>query len=422
MRRTLTFAALIFATPALAADWPQWRGPNRDGVAAEKGLLKSWPKEGPPLAWKIDTVGVGYGSPAVVGDSIYLLGAEDADKGANEFAVCLNAKDGSKKWSTPLGNEPGSYMTGWGSGPRSTPTVDGDVVYVLGAMGDLLALKAATGEKIWSANLVKQFGGKVPTWGYSESVLIDGDKLICTPGGKQGSVACLDKKLGTRIWQSAEVKDAAHYSSVIATDVGGVRQYLTQTGDAAIGVRAADGKLLWRINELKRTIGVIPTPVVHDGLAFFTAGYGAGCELFKLESNGGDTKATVVYTKNKAVKNHHGGVIRAGDHIYGHSDGNGWVCFDYKKGPDEPEWKNGFEKGSVTFADGNLYCYGERTGTLVLVPAMPQGWNEVGRLVPPAKSKHPRRSGAIWAHPVIANGKLYLRDHELLFCYDIAAR
>jgi outer membrane protein assembly factor BamB len=409
-----------------AADWPQWRGPNRDGVSAEKGLLKQWPSEGPKLLWKADLGGVGYGSPAVVGDRLYILAAEDAAEGRKEFAVCLNTKDGTPVWKKDLPVGEGGYSTGWGAGPRSTPTADGEHVYLLGARGDLSCRKAADGTEVWAVNLKKDFGGAIPGWGYSESVLIDGDKLLCTPGGKDGTILALDKKTGKKLWQSAELKDGAGYASILAADIAGVRQYITQTMQSAVGVRAADGKLLWRVADLKRAVAVIPTPVIDGNLVFLTSGYGAGCELIKLEKDGDGVKATVAYTKNPAVANHHGGVIRVGDKIYGHSDrGNRWLCFDYKKGDEDPVWAStSLGKGSLTYADGHFYCLAEnpKKTTVCLIEATPDGWKEKGRFDLPEKTKTERKGGAIWAHPVVANGKLYLRDHELLFCYDVAAK
>lgn len=422
-RRLASAAVLVTATLLTAADWPQWGGPNRNAVSPETGLLQQWPKEGPPLAWKVDIKGVGYSSPAVAGDRLYVTAASDPEKGLNEYAVCLNARDGSQAWKAALPNGSGGYSFGWGSGPRSTPTLDGDSLYVLGARGDLTCLSVKDGKIAWAVNLVKDFGGGIPMWGYSESVLIDGDKLVCTPGGSKGTILALDKKTGKKVWQSAELKDGAAYASIAAVEIGKTRQYVTQTSSAAVGVRASDGKPLWRVAELKRAVAVIPSPVVQDGYVFLTSGYGAGCELIKLEPEGDGTKATVVYTKNKAVSNHHGGLVRVGDYVYGHSDSGGrWVCFDFKKGGDDVAWEyKKFEKGTVIAADGRLYCFGEKSGRIVLVdPA--SGWAEKGSFEIPEKSKFPRRSGLIWTHPVIANGRLYLRDHEQLLCYNIAAK
>jgi outer membrane protein assembly factor BamB len=425
MHRTLTVVLLCFiTTPLLAADWPQWRGPNRDGVSTETGLLKEWPKEGPKLAWKANLGGVGYGSPAVVGSKLFINAAEDDKGGKKEFTICLDTKTGEQAWKTELPAGAGGYSTGWGSGPRSSPTVDGDAVYVLGARGDLVRLKTSDGSKVWSVNLSKDFGGNIPGWGYCESVLIDGDNLICTPGGKKGTLLALKKSDGSLVWQSTDLTDPAGYASIIAADIEGVRQYITQTNVAAVGVRAKDGKLLWRHAELKRSTAVIPTPVVHNGMAFFTAGYGAGCELFKLSSKDGITTAEKVYTQNKLMQNHHGGVVRVGDYLYGYSDNGGrWICLEYKDDATDPVWQNKtLEKGSLIVADGHMYCYGQGKGVCALVEVSTKSWKETGRFEIPEKSKFERRGGAIWTHPVVANGKLYLRDHELLFCFDIAAK
>jgi outer membrane protein assembly factor BamB len=437
MRFTTTVLTVTLFTVSVSsgADWPQWRGPNRDGVSTETGLLKEWPKGGPKLTWKIKIDGVGYSSPVVVGDKLFISAATDDVGGKNEFVVCLNVKDGSQVWKAELPDNDKGYNTSWGSGPRSSPTVDGKFLYALSAKGELVCLKIADGSRVWGGSFTKDFGGGVPGWGYCESVLIDGDKVVCTPGGGKGTMLALDKKTGTKIWQSADpndkdnkvsVKDGAAYASIIPADIGGIRQYITQTDKAAIGVQASDGKLLWRVAELKRAVAVIPTPVVDGNYAFFTSGYGAGCELLRLESDGGSTTAKTEYTKNPSLSNHHGGVVRVGDYIYGHTDRGGkWVCFDYKKGGEEFVWESkAFGKGSVTCADGRLYCLGEdpKKGIVVLAEASPKEWKETGRLELPEKSSFPRRSGLIWTHPVVANGNLYLRDHEWLFCYDVAAK
>lgn len=420
---SLVVLALASAT-VIADDWPQWRGANRDNISTETGLLKSWPTDGPPLAWKVDLKGVGYGGPAISKGKLFILAASDDKDGLGEYALALDTKNGEQIWKTEFPKNDGKYSTGWGSGPRSTPTVDGDTVYVLSPRGELMALKTSDGKKIWSVNLKEDFAGKWPGWGYAESVLIDGEKLVCTPGGKDGTVLALNKKTGEKIWQSSDLTDAAGYASLIPIEVGGVRQYVTQTQESACGVRASDGKRLWRVADLKRRTAVIPTAVVADGYAFFSAGYGAGCELFKLEPDGnGGTTATTVYTRNPTLENQHGGMVRLGEHIYGYSDKNGWLCLDFKKGGDETVWTSKkLDKGSVTFADGHLYCFTMKTGTVALVEATTEGWNETGRFEIPSKSTRPRRSGQLWTHPVVANGKLYIRDHELLFCFDIAAK
>ena len=427
LRALLVFTATAgFVAAAGAADWPQWRGPNRDGKSAEKGIDKAWPAGGPKLLWKIDTAGAGYGSVAVVGDKVYVLGGESAKEVKPEFLLCLGAADGKEVWRTVLNPNPtgpgglGRTFSQYGGGPRSVPTVDGDFVYAFGATGDVVCVARAGGKLVWHKNLVKDFGGGVTNWGYSESPLVDGDKVVCTPGGKGGMVA-LDKKTGATVWQCKELSDPAGYSSVVVTEVGGARQYVQQTNASGVGVRAADGKLLWRVNELSRRTAVIPTPVVKDNHVFFTAGYGAGCELVKLEPDGADrTKATKVYTKNSVISNHHGGVIEVGGLLYGFSDSKQWFCYDFLKGGDDLVWtSNKLGKGSITYADGHFVCYGEAKGTVVLIKASKTGWEEAGRFDLPVKSALRPGSGKFWPHPVVANGKLFLRDTEFLLCYDI---
>jgi outer membrane protein assembly factor BamB len=414
-----------FVTAATAADWPQWRGPNRDGKSAEKGLLTRWPEGGPRLLWKVETLGAGYGSVAVIGDRLYVLGGESATEVKPEFLQCLDPTDGKELWRTVLNPSPsgppnlGQTFNSWGGGPRSTPTIDGDAVYALGSTGDLVRVHRNSGTLVWRKHLVQDFGGGVPKWAYSESPLVDGDHVVCTPGGKGGMVA-VNKKTGEPVWQCKEIGDAAGYSSIVVAEAGGVHQYIQQTMQSALGVRATDGKLLWKVNQLKRNIAVIPTPVVAGDLVFFTAGYNAGCELIRLAPDGaGGTRATIVYTRNDSVSNHHGGVIELGGRIYGHNNRQ-WVCFDYKTGGEAILWSSGkLDKGSITYADGHFICYGEGKGTVVLIAATPEEWREVSRFELPVKSKIRPAGGRFWPHPVVANGRLYLRDMEFLCCYEI---
>ncbi len=412
---------LTGASVASAADWPQWRGPNRDGKSAETGLLKGFPEGGPKLLWKVtegDVIGTGYGTPAVVKGRLYVVGADGSKKDAAESVVCLNAATGAPVWKMPLDTSKGNFMDGWGGGPRSTPTVDGDALYVLGSTGDLVAMEAASGKIVWKKNLVKDFGGAIPTWGYSESVLIDGDRLICTPGKKTGMLA-LDKKTGGTVWACQELTDGAGYSSVVIATVGGVKQYVQQTMSHAVGVNAADGKLLWKVGEIKRATAVIPTPVVAGSSVYFTSGYRAGGELVKI---GTDGKSAKVVHKTSAIANQHGGVIELAGKLYGHSDATQWFCYDFLAGGDDTVWRSDkLDKGSITYADGQFYCYGQGKGTLATVKATEKAWEETGRFTIPETSKVRPNQGHVWAHPVVADGRLYLRDYEKMFVYDIAA-
>lgn len=418
-------SAVLLAAPTFAADWPQWRGPNRDGRSAEKGLIDKFPDGGPKLLWKkseLSDIGAGYGSPAVVGGKMYLIGADGAKGGATEFVTCLNVKDGSPVWQTKLTTSAGKFLDGWGGGPRATPTIDGGFLYVLGATGDLVCMTLDKGDVKWTKNLVKDFGGGIPTWGYSESVLIDGDVLVCTPGGKGGMVA-LKKASGETVWQCKDFTDGAGYSSVVITEAGGVKQYVQQTQamkGGVIGVRATDGKLLWKAGEIVRATAVIPTPVIAGEYVFFTSGYGAGCGCVKLEKDGDGVKATELYKLNKSLQNHHGGVVLVGDYIYGHSDAGGWVCFDYKKGGDAVWSKQGIGKGSCTLADGLLYCYSESNGKLARVKPTEKEYTEVDSFTLPALSQLRPKQGRVWPHPVIADGKLFLRDFDLLYVFDLS--
>lgn len=427
----MTPAALILAAASLAApvpaksggtgDWPQWQGPGRDGKAEVTGVTKKWPTGGPKLSWELADIGTGYGSPAVVGDKLFILGGEGGKAGAGEFLLCLNADTGKEIWKAKLDTAKAGFADSWGGGPRSTPTIDGGFAYVLGATGDLTCVAVKDGNPVWHKNLAKDFGGGIPNWGYSESPLVDGDVVVATPGRKNGVVA-LDKKTGATVWKCEELGDGAGYSSLTPIDVGGVRQYVSQSMNNAFSVRAKDGKLLWKASSIKRATAVIPSPVVTpDGYAFFTAGYGAGCESYKLSADGDGTKAEPLLKAGKAISNHHGGVIGIGDYVYGHGDRTGWVCLNIKDGSDEPKWaeKKSLGKGSISYADGHFYCYAENDGTLVRIKASPDGWDELDRFKLPKLSPTRPNQGKVWAHPVIARGKLFLRDYELLYAYDL---
>lgn len=412
----------LISPPLQAADWPQWRGPNRDGISKDTGLLKTWPKDGPKLNWTFETAGAGYGCPVVVGDRLFILGSDDPDKGDKEFALCINVKDGKEVWRKPLDTSAGGYSYGWGSGPRSTPVIDGDKVYLLGAKGDLQCLKTSDGSKVWGVNLVKDLGGQIPGWGYAESVLIDGDHLVCTPGGNKGTFAKLDKKDGSVVWRSANVTDGAQYSSIVVSNVG-VKQYITLVSAGTLSVRASDGKLLWRNKAGANGTAVIPTAIVDDKYVFGFSNYKASCGLLELSPDGTDNVKMKEIYSNKALVNMSGGAVRIGDYLYGHHSRGNWVCLDFKK-LDNDNDKPASETrkiggGSIIYADGRFYCYAEGSGACSLVEASPTEWKEVSKFEIPKKSAFPRRGGHIWTHPVIANGKLFLRDHEMLHCFDI---
>ena len=398
-------------------DWPQWQGPDRTAVSRETGLLQEWPQGGPPLAWEAKGLGGGYSAPSVAAGRIFGM----SNRGNDEVIWALAEPDGKELWATRLGGAyRGQRMPQGKEGPGCTPTIDGDLAYALGLAGDLVCLQVADGKVVWRKSLTADFGGTPPTWSYRESPLIDGDKLIVTPGGRQATLVALNKKTGAVIWQArVPGGDAAAYSSAIAINVGGQREYVQFLRGGLVGVAAEDGKFLWRYDRPASRTGInVSTPVSHDGQVFAAAAYGAGGGLVKLAPDGrGGVKAEEVYaTRN--MQNHHGGMILLDGSLYGASGGNegGWLrCLDFKTG--EVMWdERNVRKGSVALADGRLY-YRTEDGTMFLIEPSPRRYLERGRFEQPDRSGKPA-----WPHPVIANGKLYLRDQDVLLCYDVKAK
>jgi outer membrane protein assembly factor BamB len=401
-------------------DWPQWRGPHRDAVSAETGLLHTWPERGPPLLWnskKVNggkSVGTGYSSIVVARGRILTMG----DQQGSEYVFALDEGTGRQLWSARIGN-------GWGDGgPRCTPTIDGDRLYALTPHGDLVCLGAVRGDIRWRKNYGKDFGGRMMSgWGYSESPLVDGDKLICTPGGDKAALVALDKLTGKLIWK-APIPDAggAGYASVVVTEVGGIRQYITVLGRSGgcVGVDAKDGKLLWRYNRIANGTANIPTPVVKDDFVFCSTGYGAGAALLRLvPSQDGSVEANEVYfLDGNKLQNHHGGVIRIGDYIYGgHGHNNGFpFCLNVKEGSFAWRPVRGAGDGSaaVVYADGCLY-FRYQNNVMALVDATPKGYRLISQF------NLPGGLGTGWAHPVVVHGKLFIRGQDQVLCYDVRA-
>jgi outer membrane protein assembly factor BamB len=419
---------LTLALPLPAADWPQFRGPGRDGQSADRGLLKAWPAGGPKLLWAYTDAGVGYAGPAVVGDRLYTCGG----RGADEFVFALDLKGATPKeaWAVRLGRLFTWQGNSWNAGPNVTPTVDGDRVYALGGFGDLVCVDTA-GRELWRVDLGKDLAGEVnpiggglerPTplgWGNAAAPLVDGDILVCVPGGKRGLLAGLDKATGKLLWRSGEVTDQAPYASPVVATIGGVRQYVAATNKGLVGV-GTKGELLWRYARAKAFDDVvISTPVVHDGVVAVSVGFGEGIDAVTVTPGpGGTFKAERRYA-SKEVQNRDGGLVRVGDHLYGHSEQGGWVCAEFKTGKVVWSEAKALGRGMVSAADGRLYCLAEKGGAVVLLDPSPAGWKETGRFTLPQASKLRKPSGMVWTHPAVANGRLYLRDQDLLFCYDV---
>lgn len=395
------------------ADWPQWRGPERNGHSKETGLLQAWPKDGPKLLWTMKDLGEGYTTPSVAAGRIFLM-SNRRTKGRpkpDEYVVALNDENGKELWATVVGPE---RANGGGyPGPRCTPTVDGDRVYALGLNGDLLCLESTTGREVWRKDLVKDFGGSPGGWGYCESPLVDGDRVIVTPGGRKATLAALDKKTGKELWRAAVPEgDSAGYSSAVAAEVDGVKMVVQFLSGGVVGVAANDGKFLWRYDAPANSTANCATPIVQDGHVFATSSYGKGGGLVKLVRDGERFKAEEVWFEPQ-FENHHGNAVLVDGHVYGEG-GSQLVCLEWKTG--EVKWREGKPgKGSISFADGRLY-YRSEGGQMTLVEANPKKYVEAGRFKQPDRSSAPS-----WPHPVIANGRLYLRDQDVLLCYSVVS-
>ena len=400
-----------------AQDWPQWRGKNRDGIFKGDNLNLNWSEKKPDLLWVFREAGSGYSSPSVIGNTIYISGAEEN----SDIVFALDAQTGNLKWKQHLGER---YVQDRGDGPRGTITVNEDKLYLICGGGQIYCLSAKDGKALWQKNFVTDFNGKIMSqWGYSESPLVDGNLVICTPGGVQGTLVALDKNTGAVVWICKEWTDEAGYSSPIVAEIDGVRQYIQQSAKGVAGVAAKDGKLLWRVEIEGYRVAVIPTPVYKENIVYVTAGYNAGCTAIQLTKNGDRFNTKIVYN-NKNMCNHHGGILLINGNIYGFSDISGWACQSMATG--ENLWSTGrageitnVGKGAVLAVNDRLLCLDERTGLLAVIAASTEGWKEFGRMEIPERTNMETKDNMVWAHPVVANGKLYIRDHDLLFCIDL---
>ena len=424
MNLKLTLAlSLLCSTTLLGApgDWPQWRGTKQDGISTETGLLKEWSTNGPPLAWRIKGLGRGMSSVAIANGRIFTQGAIKKNSQHGVFVTALNLADGKQIWSTAI-------TTNRDPQPNGTPTVDGPLLFAVGNDGDIACLETATGKLVWKKNFGSDFGGKCMSgWGYSESPLVDGDRLIVVPGATDAGIAALNKRTGELIWKSEvpnlgrKGQDGAGYTGVIISQGAGVKQYVTLMGRGLASVRASDGKFLWGYNKIANGTADIPTPLVKGDYIFGSSGYGdGGSALLKLSKDGDGVKAEEVYYLGaKDLQNHHGGMILLGDHIYlGHGHNNGFpTCVEFLTG--KVVW--GKERGpgtgsaAIVYADGHLY-FRYQDATMALIEATTKGYNLKGSF------RLASKLGESWPHPVIHDGKLYIRDQDVLLCYDVKAK
>jgi outer membrane protein assembly factor BamB len=421
---TVLLVATAAAPPALAAggDWHQWRGPKRDGLCTETGLHKQWPEGGPKLLWKMTGVGTGYSSLSIADGRFFTMGDRGPRRAAAQFVMAYDLKTRKELWATRAGRP----HRGGEPGPRCTPTVDGNLLYTVGPHGTVTCLESATGKVRWQKNFVSDFGGKMSTmWKFSESPLVDGEKLVCTPGGREATIVALDKKTGETIWKCA-VPDlgrrgryGAAYSSIVVAETDGIRQYVQLLGNGLVGVAAKDGRFLWGYNRIANRVANVPTPVVRGNYVFCTTSYGTGAVLLKLTRQGDGVKAREVYfLRPNVFENIHGGVVLVGDHIYaakGHKYSHEPICIEFLTG--KVVWKApqalGRLSATTLYADGHLYFRYEN-GVMALVEATPDGYRLKSTWKPASRGR-----GPTWAHPVIHDGKLYLRHADILACYDI---
>jgi outer membrane protein assembly factor BamB len=401
---------------ASTSDWPQWRGPQRNGISQEKGLLKQWPAEGPKLLWQVNDIGDGYSTPAIVGTRIYLMSNRGME---NEFVQALSTQDGKPVWTTRIGNvgNPQDFLY---AKARSTPTVDGEFIYALGSDGDLACLETRSGKIKWQKSLRKEFGGKPGTWAYSESPLVDGDVVVVTPGGAEATMLALNKRTGAVIWKSAiPGGEHAGYASAIVVQASGRKQYVQFLSKGIVGVDAKTGQFLWRYAEVVKGMAQMVTPVARDGYVYGGA-QGVGGGLVRLKSDGGGVAAEQVYFE-RGLPSSIGGSVLVGEYLYGTS-GAGLVAVEFATG--KIKWQaECIGRGSVAYADGFLYVHGEN-GEVALVEATAEAYREKGRFTPSAQPKR-NRLGPMpekaWTYPAIANGRLYIRDIGTLWAYDIKA-
>jgi outer membrane protein assembly factor BamB len=396
---SLALSAAVSSHPI--DDWPQWRGPKRDGVSVERGLLKTWPQGGPRLAWKAKGAGEGYSSFAAANGKLYTLGA----RGGSEYVMAFDAATGQKLWEVEHGRR---FSNDRGDGPRGTPTVDGAQLYAYGASGDLSAMDAATGKTIWKVNVLKQFGGANISWGLSESPLVLSDRVLVNAGGPNASIVALKKADGSAIWKAQS--DEPGYSSGVLHEMGGTRQAIFFTARRVLGVKVDDGSLLWSYDKVANGTANVATPIVRGNRVFVSSDYGTGAALLELTQAGSGVSMREVYF-TREMRNHHASSVLIGDHLYGFS---GMILTAMHFDTGRTAWQNrSVGKGSVVFADDRLYLFSEG-GVVGLAEANPTGYREHGRFSIERSSSLPT-----WSHPIVANGRLYVRDQDTIYAYNV---
>ena len=402
--KTMMIAAVVvFSLSEVAAqnaDWPQWRGPNRDGISKDTGLLKQWPENGPPLVWKTTGAGNGYSSLAIAGGRLFTMGL----RGGREYVLAFDVATGKEIWATPNGSV---FNNDRGDGPRGTPTVDGNRLFALGGNGDLSCIETEAGRVVWTLNILQKFGGSNPRWGISESPLVIGEKVLVNAGGPNASLVALNKKDGSVIWKTQS--DPAGYSSAMPVQIGGTTQIVFFTDRRAVGVDLKDGQFLWSYPRASNKTANVATPVVRGNRVFLSSDYGTGAGLIEIKDDG--SAQEVYFTRE--MRNHHSSSILIGDYLYGFSSG---ILTAMRFDTGAVAWRDrSVGKGSLAYADGQLYALSEN-GVVGLIDATPTGYVERGRF------RIPQDSLPTWTHPVVAGGRLYLRDQNTIYAFDVRAK
>lgn len=408
----LAYLLALYGATASAGDWPQYGGPNRNGVSEEKELLRQWPADGPPLLWKRTDLGTGYSPVSVVGFRVYTLAYRDND----EVVVALDRGTGKEVWARSLGVARESHAMSFLR--QRQPLVDGDLLYAFSTAGHLVCLEVDQGKELWRKRYLEDFKGRSSPFGWTDYPLLDGKKLVCTPGGKDAFHVALDRQTGEVLWKSSASSELyPSHSPLVAAEVGGIRLYVQNLGGGLVGISATDGKLLWSYGRVSSRTANMATPAVFGDRVFATSGFGTGSALLKLVARDGGIEARELY-HDRGFQSQHGGIVPLRDHIYaghGASFNSGWpTCYDWKTG--KTVWQNkGPGKGGVATAaaDGRLY-FRFADGLMVLAEVAPDGFKEKGKFLPPDRSKYPA-----WSVPVIAHGRLFLRDQQTLLCYDL---
>jgi outer membrane protein assembly factor BamB len=400
----LALAPSVLSQAPPPAEWFQWRGPDRDGISQETGLLQAWPKPGPTQVWRTTGAGNGYSSFSSSGGRLYTLGA----RAGNEYVMAFDRVTGKKVWEYQNGRR---YENDRGDGPRSTPTIEEDRLYVLGGSGDLTCLENATGKKIWSINLIQKFGGRNPYWGYSESPLIVGDRILVNAGGPRASIVAIAKADGATLWQNHG--DEAGYSSPMLMRTGSLSQVIFFTGARTLAVDPRDGRLLWSYNKAGNGTANVATPIVHGTRVFVSSDYGTGAALLDIRAAGNLASANEVYF-TRDMRNHHASSVLVGDYVYGFSSS---ILTALKFDTGAMAWRDrSVGKGALIFADQRLYLYSEN-GVVGLAEASPAGYREHGRFTLAQQSGLPT-----WSHPIISGGLLIIRDQDTVYAYDVKSK